>query len=408
MLSPRFFSHSLPIKETLIFTQTFVPFRRNTSRFSPLQRNFKNLSFCTRSIEEPRRAGLKSNNPSTNTAEESSPLAGLEDALMGYISGKKKATELAHLVWQHIIRKGDMVVDATCGNGHDTLAMLKMVADESGKGRVYGMDIQRAALENTTSLLDESLNPNEKETVELFPLCHSRMEDIVPKGTSVRLVAFNLGYLPGGDKAVTTVSETTLLALQAASRILGPGGLISIMVYVGHPGGREEFETVQDFASGLSVDKWVCWPELPESIELKLYSFGTGLPLPLPLTSSKRIFEALDFAEEELAPKCEERVDSLIAEHEELIWKWISRLRNFMNLGITGESYAGKYVPAIGYYILQQNSRLPVSWQVNLGGVAVSGAGHLVPADQALSSQAMIEDWVLERGLFSNDFRGYL
>lgn len=53
-----------------------------------------------------------------------------------------------------------------------------------------------------------------------------------------RLVAFNLGYLPGGDKAITTTSETTLVALGAAERILMPGGLISVVAYVGHPGGR--------------------------------------------------------------------------------------------------------------------------------------------------------------------------
>ncbi|RZC44352.1 hypothetical protein C5167_037300 [Papaver somniferum] len=126
---------------------------------------------------------------------------GLEDALMGYITGKKKATELAHLIWQRIVQKGDNVVDATCGNGYDTLALLKMVADESGKGRVSGMDIQSCALENTSSLLDESLNANERELVELFHLCHSRMEDVIPEGIFLRLVVFNLGYLPGGDKS---------------------------------------------------------------------------------------------------------------------------------------------------------------------------------------------------------------
>ncbi|KAJ4829869.1 hypothetical protein Tsubulata_013127 [Turnera subulata] len=136
--------------------------------------------------------------------------------------------------------------------------MLKMVADESGRARVYGLDIQRDALDSTASLLDQTLSTKEKELVKLFPLCHSRMEEIVPENSPVRLVAFNLGYLPGGDKAITTVSETTLLALEASKRILIPGGLISLVVYVGHPGGREELETVEAFASGLSVDNWIC------------------------------------------------------------------------------------------------------------------------------------------------------
>lgn len=53
-----------------------------------------------------------------------------------------------------------------------------------------------------------------------------------------RLVAFNLGYLPGGDKGIITQSATTLLALEAAKELLLPGGVISIVAYVGHPGGR--------------------------------------------------------------------------------------------------------------------------------------------------------------------------
>jgi methylase of polypeptide subunit release factors len=56
-------------------------------------------------------------------------------------------------VWRSIVQKGDTVVDATCGNGNDTLALLKMVADERGQGRVYGMDIQDSALEGTSSFL---------------------------------------------------------------------------------------------------------------------------------------------------------------------------------------------------------------------------------------------------------------
>ncbi|KAK1278648.1 hypothetical protein QJS04_geneDACA023742 [Acorus gramineus] len=184
------------------------------------------------------------------------PLSGMDDALMGFISGKTKATELAHSIWENVVRKGDVVVDATCGNGHDTFALLKMVADESVRGCVYGLDIQNSAVEYTSSLLDASLEPKKRELVKLLCICHSKMEDIIPKSIPIRLVAFNLGYLPGGDKAVITKPQTTLLALQAASRIIESGGLISVMVYIGHPGGREELETVQAFASHLPTDTW--------------------------------------------------------------------------------------------------------------------------------------------------------
>ncbi|RVW89605.1 putative rRNA methylase YtqB [Vitis vinifera] len=107
-------------------------------------------------------------------------------------------------------------------------------------------------------LVSLSLKFMQKELVKLFTICHSRMEEVVPKSTTLRLVAFNLGYLPGGDKEVTTTSATTILALQAATRILASGGLISLIVYVGHPGGRDELETIQAFASELSVEDWVC------------------------------------------------------------------------------------------------------------------------------------------------------
>ncbi|XP_031265962.1 uncharacterized protein LOC116124378 isoform X2 [Pistacia vera] len=115
-----------------------------------------------------------------------SPLSGLEDDLVGYVFGKKKATEVAHLIWKHVVQKGDTAVDATCGNGYDTLAMLKMVADESGTARVYGFDIQREALESTSSLLDETANQTEKELVKLFNMCHSKMEEVIAKNALVR------------------------------------------------------------------------------------------------------------------------------------------------------------------------------------------------------------------------------
>ncbi|CAL9054130.1 tRNA (mnm(5)s(2)U34)-methyltransferase, chloroplastic [Musa acuminata AAA Group] len=197
------------------------------------------------------------------------PIAGMEDAFMGFITGRKKATEVAHSVWKNIIQKGDTVIDATCGNGYDTLALLAMVAGESGRGCVYGMDIQQEALDNTSALLEISVEENKRKLVKLLKLCHSKMEDIVQNDNSVRLVVFNLGYLPGGDKAILTTPGTTLAALQAAGRVLGSGGLISVMVYVGHPGGRDELESIEGFASGLPVESW-------SSFKLEMLNRPTG------------------------------------------------------------------------------------------------------------------------------------
>ncbi|XP_050935284.1 uncharacterized protein LOC103496382 isoform X7 [Cucumis melo] len=141
------------------------------------------------------------------SSKHSLSLEGLEDVMVGYFFGKKKATEVAHsyVVWKCVVKKGDTVVDATCGNGFDTLAMVKMVADESGSARVYAMDVQNEALESTSALLDESLSEKEK-LVKLSSICHSRMEDVVPEDSPV----------------------------------------------------REELETIENFSSDLAVENWIC------------------------------------------------------------------------------------------------------------------------------------------------------
>ncbi|XP_010476756.1 PREDICTED: uncharacterized protein LOC104755966 [Camelina sativa] len=232
-------SYSIPFRKTLMSLDFRIAMRRNP--FTRIR--------CSR-------VAAFSSSPSHSP---NFPIPGLEDVFIGYLFGRKKATEVAHVVWEKVIQKGDMVIDATCGNGNDTLAMLKMVMDDSiSGGCVYAMDIQKDAIQSTSSLLDQTLGSKEKDCVKLFNICHSKMEEIVSENSRVRMVAFNLGYLPGGNKSIITVSGTTLLALKASERILMPGGLISLVVYIGHPGGREELEVVEAFGSSLPVSDWVC------------------------------------------------------------------------------------------------------------------------------------------------------
>eukprot|EP00878_Enallax_costatus_P043655 GHUV01051697.1.p1 GENE.GHUV01051697.1~~GHUV01051697.1.p1 ORF type:complete len:137 (+),score=48.76 GHUV01051697.1:34-411(+) len=98
--------------------------------------------------------------------------------------------------------------------------------------------------------------------------CHSQMQQLVGSNVA-KLVAFNLGYLPGGDKRIITQAGSTLQAVEAALEVVCPGGLISIMCYIGHPGGLEEYEQVRDLLAGLSPNYWT-------SSELRLVNRPTA------------------------------------------------------------------------------------------------------------------------------------
>lgn len=142
-----------------------------------------------------------------------------------------------------VLGTGDHAVDATAGNGHDTLFLARTVGPA---GRVTAFDIQPAALAATRQRLQEQ---ELLAHVRLIPAGHETMEDHVK--APIRAAMFNLGYLPGGDKAVTTTTDTSLRGLTAACRLLAPDGRISVMVYTGHPGGDAEHDAVLTFLEGL-------------------------------------------------------------------------------------------------------------------------------------------------------------
>jgi len=157
-------------------------------------------------------------------------------------------TEVAHTLIRTILRSGDVAIDATVGNGHDTLFLADCVGPS---GTVYGFDIQQQALAATTQRLSEV----GLKHVVLFNRSHAELESALaelPRG-GVRAMMFNLGYLPGGDKRLTTQVDSTIAAIQAALRLLSPGGIITILVYVGHAGGNEEAAAIEVLLNGLSV-----------------------------------------------------------------------------------------------------------------------------------------------------------
>ncbi|MBF0778103.1 tRNA (mnm(5)s(2)U34)-methyltransferase [Streptococcus cuniculi] len=147
--------------------------------------------------------------------------------------------EMAHQFLAEVVTKEDVVVDATMGNGHDTLFLAQRAK------KVVAFDIQEQALEKTRQRLQEAGLAN----VELLLVGHEQLDRYV---TDVKAGIFNLGYLPSADKSVITQPKTTLLALEKLCRQLVLGGRIAMMIYYGHEGGEIERDAVLDFVSRLS------------------------------------------------------------------------------------------------------------------------------------------------------------
>lgn len=129
----------------------------------------------------------------------------------------------AHDTLRKVVRSGDYVVDATCGNGHDTLLLAELVGVN---GHVLGFDIQQLAIDATNTRLK---NAGVSSQVVLVCASHARIPEYTSK--PVRAAIFNLGYLPGGDKEITTTADSTLESIGHLMQLLEVGGVIILVIY---------------------------------------------------------------------------------------------------------------------------------------------------------------------------------
>lgn len=148
---------------------------------------------------------------------------------------------------QHLLKdsveEGDTVVDATAGNGHDTLFLAQLVGDN---GQVYAFDVQKSAVDATLHrLLDNGL----EHRALVLHTGHEEIAKHVQKPVAAAI--FNLGYLPGSDHDIITKPNTTIQAIQALLDLLKVGGIIVLVIYHGHEGGKEERDAVIDYVSKL-------------------------------------------------------------------------------------------------------------------------------------------------------------
>ncbi|MDQ6420362.1 class I SAM-dependent methyltransferase [Paenibacillus sp. LHD-117] len=165
---------------------------------------------------------------------------------MGFLS----VLSMAHKWIAERTQPGDTVIDATAGGGVDTLALAELVGP---KGCVYAFDIQEDALHRTRQRLAPLIEAGRLPRLHLKLADHADMADYVDEEAAgcAAAVMFNLGYLPGGDPAVITRTESTLRALESALDLLRPGGILTCVLYPGHPGGEAEAAAVEAWAAKL-------------------------------------------------------------------------------------------------------------------------------------------------------------
>ncbi len=155
----------------------------------------------------------------------------------------KNSLGQSHEFIRKAVKEGDTVIDATAGNGGDTLFLAKLVGNA---GKVYSFDIQAKAHENTRDKLNSA---NLQGQVEQIQDGHQNMDRYVKE--EVRAVMFNLGYLPGGDHDIGTKGDTTAEAIKKAMDLLAVNGIITIVVYYGGDSGFGEKEFILEYIEGI-------------------------------------------------------------------------------------------------------------------------------------------------------------
>lgn len=159
----------------------------------------------------------------------------------------------AHEFLKAVVKKDDIVVDATMGNGNDTGFLASLGA------KVFAFDIQKTALENTNKRLEKT-----NLSATLVPDGHQNVDKYIK--STIKAAIFNLGYLPKSDMSIVTKAKTTVMALEKLLKMLEKKGRIAIVVYTGHDGGQDEATKVVNFVKNLGDDYIVSVQEQRDNV----------------------------------------------------------------------------------------------------------------------------------------------
>lgn len=160
-----------------------------------------------------------------------------------YQGFNKSILNRVNLIYEKFIKKGDIVIDATCGNGNDTLALSKLAK------KVYAFDIQTDAINSTKELL----NKNKINNVILINDSHEYVDKYIEEyKNKISLITFNLGYLPKGNKNITTKVKSTIIAIKKGINLLNKKGIILVTCYP-HEEGKKEAKEIIDYLENNKI-----------------------------------------------------------------------------------------------------------------------------------------------------------
>lgn len=162
-----------------------------------------------------------------------------------------QVTDWCHSFIKQQVKPGDLCIDATMGNGNDTLLLCQLAGPE---GHCISFDIQETALSHTKSLLDAKGIPGSSYTLLLKS--HESISAYA-QPESVSCIVFNLGYLPTGDHMLATKPSSTLIGIRQGLSLLKPGGLMTVCIYSGGDSGFEERDAVLDYVKGLDPKQFL-------------------------------------------------------------------------------------------------------------------------------------------------------
>lgn len=162
---------------------------------------------------------------------------------------QSQITQWCHEIIRSQAQIGGLYIDATMGNGNDTLMLCELAGE---LGEVFAFDIQRQAVEATKTLLEQH---HVKTNCHLILDGHENMDHYVQESTA-DVICFNFGYLPGGDHEVATMASTSLIAIKKGLGLLKSGGMMSLCIYSGGDTGFEEKDCILNYLKELPAREY--------------------------------------------------------------------------------------------------------------------------------------------------------